>query len=108
MTRLIIIPSFWLLFCNAFGQTFKSSILEKKFDLNLLLIKQKLVTDSLVKVYGYNSAEVNKILSDTTFVKSVIQPDSHDHDKLICSAYEIPYIIKPLGWISDYGHIFTE
>ncbi len=55
----------------------------KKFDLNLLLIKQKLVADSLVNVYGDSSeTEVNKIINDTTFIKSVIQPNSHAHDKL--------------------------
>jgi len=109
MTRLIFILSFWLLlFLNAVGQNSKSSVLVEKFHLKLLLIKEKLVTDSLIKIYGdISEAEISKII-DTTFVKSLIQSNSHDHDQLICTAYKIPYIIGPIGWISDYGHIFTD
>ncbi|SFQ00096.1 TPM domain-containing protein [Parafilimonas terrae] len=110
MTRLIFaIPFLLLSISNAFGQSSNSSVLVKKFNLNLLLIKEKLVVDSLLNVYNDRSdVELNKILSDSAFIKSLVQSNAHDHDQLICSAYKIPYIIKPLGWTSDYGHIFTN
>jgi len=109
MTRLIFTFYFLLLLIsNALGQNSNSSVLVKEFDLNLLLLKQKLVTDSLINVYGdISDAKVNKILNDTAFIGSVIQPNSHAHDQLICSTLRIPFILKPLGWASDYGHIFT-
>ena len=91
MTRLMLIVSFCLLlFANGFGQNPDSSVLVKKFNLNLLLIKEKLVADSLVNAYGDSSNELYKILGDTTFIKSIIQPNSHAHDQLICSTYNIP------------------
>lgn len=65
--------------------------------------------DSLTIIYGDSSnAEISKIAHDTAFVESLIQSNSHDHDKLICSIYKIPYVIRPLGWTSDYGHLFTR
>ena len=110
MTRLIFIGSLLLLFFfNSFGQNSSSSILVKRFDLNLLLIKQRLVADSLANVYGDSSIiQINKIVRDSAFVRSIINPNSHAHDQLICSTFKIPYLIKPVGWTSDYGHIFTE
>ena len=110
MTRLIFTVYFLLLLIsNAVGQNTNASFLVKKFDLNLLMLKQKLVTDSLIDIYGnISDPELNKILNDTSFINSVILPSSHSHDQLICSALGIPFILKPLGWTSDYGHIFTD
>lgn len=110
MTRLIFVISFLLLFTsNTFGQSPDSSVLVKRFNRNLLIIKEELVADSLVNVYNDSSdVELNKILNDTAFIKSLVQSNAHNHDQLICSAYKIPYIIKPLGWTSDYGHIFKN
>src|SRR5690348_8456452 len=109
MTRLIVTVCLLFLISNALAQNPNSSVLVKKFDLNLLLLKKKLVTDSLVNVYGdISDPELIKILNDTAFIKSVIEPNSHAHDRLICSTLRIPFILKPLGWASDYGHIFTD
>ena len=110
MTRSIIIFTFFLfLLSNAIGQNFKPSVLEKKFDLNLLLIKEKLIADSIVNLYGDSSTvEIDKLINDSTLIKSLIQANSTRFDHLICSTYKIPYVIKPLGWTSDYGHIFTK
>jgi uncharacterized protein len=109
MTRLIVTVCLLFLISNALAQNPNSSVLVKKFDLNLLLLKKKLVTDSLVNVYGdISDPELIKILNDTAFIKSVIEPNSHAHDRLICSTLRIPFILKPLGWTSDYGHIFTD
>jgi uncharacterized protein len=110
MTRSIIIFTFFLfLYSNVIGQNLKSSVLERKFDLNLLLIKEKLVADSIVSIYGNSlTADTDKKINDTALIKSLIQPNSTRFDNLICSTYKIPFIIKPLGWTSDYGHIFTK
>ena len=110
MNRLIFILSFCLLILfNTFGQTHSSSILEKKFDLNLLLIQENIVADSLIKVNGDSAdIELKKVLAILSFINSIFRSNSYAHDQLICSMYNIPYIIKPLGWVSDYGHIFTE
>lgn len=110
MNRLIFTVYFLLLFLSsAVGQKPDTSFLAKKFNVNLLLIKERLVADSVVNIYPDSSnPTLKKILSDTNFVKSIIYPGSHDHDQLICSTFKIPYIIKPLGWTSDYGHIFSD
>ena len=110
MTRSLIIFSISLLFLsNAIGQNIKASALERKFNLNLLLIKEKLIADSIVNIYGDSSTvEIDKILKDTAFLKSLIQPNSTRFDHQICSIYNIPFVIKPLGWTSDYQHIFSK
>lgn len=110
MTRLIFTVYFLLLLISkTFAQNTNASVLVKKFNLNLLMVKQKLVADSLINIYGnIPDQELNKILNDTAFINSLILPTSHAHDQLICSTFNIPSILKPLGWISDYGHIFTD
>lgn len=109
MYRSLIIVSFWLLLSSGvFGQKSDSSVLVKRFEVNILMIKEKLVADSLMNVYGDTSEAINKLRSDTALVWSIIRPNSHAHDQLICETYKIPYVIKPLGWTSDYGNIFTD
>jgi len=110
MTRFIFIFLFCLFFFdNLFGQKPKSSVLIKKFDLNLLLIKQKLVADSLVTIYDNSSTvDTDKQINDTILINSLIQPTSNRFDYLICSTYKIPFVIKPLGWTSDFEHIFLK
>lgn len=86
-----------------------SSVLVKRFDLRFLLIKENVVTDSLFKVYGDSSKnKFKKILQSPDLIHSVFQPGSHAHDSLICSVYHIPRIIRPVGWVSDYGNIFIK
>lgn len=110
MTRLIFtVYILLLLVSTAFGQNSDSSFLVEKFNANFRLVKLELVADSLLNIYkGTSNAELKKIESDTAFVKSIILPGYHGHDQLVCSTYKIPHIIKPLGWTSDYGHIFTD
>ena len=110
MTRSIYIFSFCLLFLsNVIGQNIKPSFLERKFNQNLLLIKTKIIADSIVNIYGDSSSFViEKIINDIALQKSLIQQNSTRFDNLICSTYKIPFVIKPLGWTSDYQHIFSK
>ncbi|MDE3145664.1 MAG: TPM domain-containing protein, partial [Bacteroidota bacterium] len=93
------------LFNVAVGQNSNSSVLIKRFDFNLNLIKGKLIADSLSLIYSDSSFVVlNELMNDSIFMNSLIKTN---HDQLICSTYKIPSFIKPLGWTSDYEHIFS-
>lgn len=115
MIRSFLIVSFIFLFSyNSICQNFKwhsasSSVLAKRFETNLFLIKQKLVTDSLFNIYS-DSAEfiLENLSKDTAFTYSLLDYSSTTYDALISTTYRIPFVIKPLGWVSDYAHIFTE
>ncbi|OIR05779.1 hypothetical protein GALL_122140 [mine drainage metagenome] len=105
LRNLFILAFCLLLFNVAAGQNSDSSVLIKKFEVNLNLIRWKSVADSLFHIYGDSSFVIlNKLTNDSAFMNSLIK---NNHDRLICSAYRIPSFIKPLGWTSDYGHIFS-
>lgn len=89
--------------------SFDSSVLSKRFERELFLIKAKLIGDSIVKIYGDTSLPIiEKQSKDTDFIYTISDYTSTAHDALISSAYKIPSVIKPLGWVSDYGHMFTK
>lgn len=115
MARSWLIATFILLVFNtSISQTLNynvsdTCVLMKRFKTKLFLIKQKLVADSLFRIYGDDSLMIEKKLSkDTALVYSLIDPKSSAHDSLILSAYKIPFIVKPVGWVSDYAHLFTN
>lgn len=103
---------FFLLFFiihNAVGQNIRKSVLERKYYLNLLILKTKLLADSIYNIDKFNSIEeIDKLKIDSSSHYSYIQPDSKSCDQLICSEFNLPHVIKPLGWTSDYEKIFTK
>jgi hypothetical protein len=114
MIRNLFIPIFSLLFFySSIGQNLihvdpDSCILSKRFKGNLFLIKEKLVADSLSDIKNGLPDSVNRQIKDSVFMNSLIDPSSTYHDALILSTYKIPFIIKPLGWTSDYENVFSK
>jgi uncharacterized protein len=115
MIRTLFILIFSLLFFySSIGQnithvTSDSCLLTNRFKGYLFLVKEKLVVDSIYNIYSDSLPDfVNKEIENPVFVYSLIDASSTTHDALILSAYKIPFVIKPLGWTSDYENIFSK
>jgi len=115
MTRLLII----LFFCAALvdtsygqkqkGKKSKTTVITRTVDTKENPLKDTAFLNQLAKVYGDSVLTiVDSLLKDKTFLKSLGDTSIFKYGEFASSKYKVQFHIKPLGWVSDYEHIFTE
>jgi uncharacterized protein len=115
MRHLLII----LLFCTAlFGTSYgqkpkekksKATILNKTIDSKENVLKDTAFLNQLAKVYGDSILTiVDSLLKDTGFLKSILDTSTFAQNEFPSSRSKFQFPIKPLGWICDYEHIFSD
>ncbi len=115
MTRLLIISFFCIaLFDTSYGQKSKGkkskeTVITKTVDSNHNPLQDTAFLNQLAKVYGDSILTiVDSLLKDTAFLKSIGDTSVFGYGEFASSQYKVQLPIKPLGWISDYEHIFSD
>ena len=115
MNRLLLIICFSLaLFDTSFGQKpkrQKSKPIEitKSIDSTINPLKDSLFLDSLSKVYIDSILSiVDSSLKDTSFANSIDTTLIANVGEFSASEYKFQFPIRPLGWTSDFEHIFSD
>lgn len=115
MPRLLIILFFCTaLFDTSYGQKpkekkSKATVITKTVESKENPLQDTSFLNEFAKVYGDSVLTiVDSLLQDTAFLKSIGDTSIFGYGEFASSKYKVQFPIKPLGWTSDFEHIFTE
>ncbi len=115
MTRLLIILFFLTaLFDTSYGQKptekkSKETVITKSVDSKLNPIQDTAFLNQFAKDYGDSFLTFgDSLLKDTAFLKPIGDTSIFRYSKFALSTYKFHFSEKPLGWTSDFEHIFSS
>ncbi|HLK27940.1 MAG TPA: TPM domain-containing protein [Puia sp.] len=116
MCRLLIISFFLVaLFDSSYGQKAKEAkpkgtvTITKTVEAKRNPLQDTAFLNQFAKVYGDSIRKnVDSLLKDTAFLKSIGDTTVLHYGEFVSSKYTVQFPIRPLGWTSDFEHIFSR